>query len=92
MDPRDCRTKKLVCSSFSVEKFTAWGRLGIYYMADNRSAADRYHNMDSVLERCRKNLNFKYSKLYRKSLSFRQTKADKIDVRTLLLCEESMKF
>lgn len=24
MDPRDCRTKKLVCSSFSVEKFTAW--------------------------------------------------------------------
>lgn len=30
-----------------------------------------------------KNLNFKYSKLYRKSLSFRQTKADKIDTHTI---------
>ena len=37
MDPRDCRTKKLVCSSFSVEK---WSRLGIYHMADNRSTTD----------------------------------------------------
>ena len=58
MDPRDCRTKKLVCSSFSVEKFTAWSRLGIYYMADNRSTTDKYHSTDSVLEKCTKTLNF----------------------------------
>ena len=58
MDPRNCRTKKLVYSSFSVEKFTAWDKLGIYYMADNRSTANKYHNTDSVLERCRKKLKF----------------------------------
>ena len=42
-----------------------------------------------------KNLNFKYSKLYRKSLSFRQTKADKIDtfsIASMLVSDVNLRF
>ena len=64
-------------------------------MADNHPQPTNTTARIPFLKNAQKHLIFKYSKLYRKSLSLRQTKADKIDtfsIASMLVSDVNLRF